>query len=75
MTKYIICIIYKLSIVNIYDIVDRLVINEDNILIDIKSQIQINLEVIRTLNNIMLEIICEYHNDKVIYYLTLKHLN
>ena len=36
MTKYIIYIIYKLSIVNIYDIVDRLVINEDNILIDIK---------------------------------------
>ena len=36
MTKYIICIIYKLSIVNIYDIVDRLVINEDNILIDLK---------------------------------------
>ena len=36
MTRYIICIIYKLNIVNIYDIVDRLVINEDNILIDIK---------------------------------------
>ena len=36
MTRYIIYIIYKLSIVNIYDIVDRLVINEDNILIDIK---------------------------------------
>ena len=36
MTTYIIEIIYKLSIVNIYDIVDRLVINEDNILIDIK---------------------------------------
>ena len=64
-----------MSIVNIYDIVDRLVINEDNILIDIKSQIQINLEVRKTLNNIMLEIICVYHNDKVIYYLTLKHLN
>ena len=64
-----------MSIVNIYDIIDRLVINEDNILIDIKSQIQINLEVKRTLKDIMLEIICVYQNDKVIYYLTLKHLN
>ena len=36
MTTYIIEIIYKLIIVNIYDIIDRLVINEDNILIDIK---------------------------------------
>ena len=34
--RYIIYIVYKLSIVNIYDIIDRLVINEDNILIDIK---------------------------------------
>ncbi len=36
MTIYIIYIIYKFSIVNIYDIIDRLVINEDNILFDIK---------------------------------------
>ena len=36
MTTYIIEIIYKLIIVKIYDRIDRLVINEDNILIDIK---------------------------------------
>ena len=36
MTTYIIEIIYKLIIVKLYDRIDRLVINEDNILIDIK---------------------------------------
>ena len=62
--------------VNIYDIIDRLIGHKWGQYINWhKSLIQINLGVKRTLNNIMLEIICVYHNDKVIYYLTLKYLN